>query len=423
MIDSGKTRNHDKTITVYGAAWCPDCDRVKRLLIEQGLDFEYVDIDANADDRREVVQLTEGKRIIPVVVAAGFKMVNPSNEELLETLGLPPEKAETNIYDVVIVGAGMAGLSAAIYTTRERLRTLVVEKMVSGGQIMTTARVENYPGFPEPISGAELTDRLVAQAEQFGAQIVQRTEVQNIENRDDHFILNCLHDDEPVSYQGRTLILAVGSQYRRLGVPGEKEFTGYGVSFCGTCDAPFYRDKHVVAVGGGNTAVDEGIHLLKFVNKLTFVQKLGHMTASPFLVEELMKHKGQVDILYRHTVEEIRGKPGEKVTSVMVRNLEDDTTFEYPCDGVFVWIGMVPNTGFLSELIELDDYGFIAAPQCSMRTSVKGIFAAGDCRSGSNKQIATAAGEGVVAALVASEFLKKQKTADESESIAERSVS
>ena len=424
MTASNETRQHAKSIIVYGAAWCPDCDRVKRLLMQQELDFEYCDIDSSPADRHEVVELTNGKRVIPVVVVGGFKLINPGNDELLEVLGLPQAKSNASVYDVIIIGGGMAGLSAAIYTTRERLRTLIIEKMVPGGQIMTTARVENYPGFPEPISGVELTDRLVKQAERFGAKIAQRTQMLTIENHGDLFRLNCLHaDEEHVSYTGRTIILAVGSLYRRLGVLGESEFTGYGVSFCGTCDAPFYKDRHVVAVGGGNTAVDEGVHLLKFVSKLTYVQRLGHMTASPFLLEELMKHKDRIEIMYRHTVEEIRGKPGEKVTSVIIRNLENGETFEYPCDGVFVWIGMVPNTVFLKDVVELDDFGFVIAQECSMRTSAKGIFAAGDCRSGSKKQIATAAGEGVVAALVASDFLKKQKSAEEPESIAERSVS
>lgn len=424
MDSQEKMRLHDKQIIVYGAAWCPDCDRVKHLLMQEELDFEYCDIDSNTQDRREVVELTEGKRTIPVVVVGGFKLINPSNEELLEVLGVPEKHSGTDIFDVIIIGAGMAGLSAAIYTTRERLRTLVVEKMVPGGQIMTTSRVENYPGFPEPISGAELTDRLVAQAEQYGAEIVQRTQVLTIESQGDLFRLDCLKaEEEHLSYFGRTVILAVGSQYRRLGVPGEAEFTGYGVSFCGTCDAPFYKDKHVVAVGGGNTAVDEGIHLLKFVSKLTYIQQLGHMTASPFLVEELMKQRERVEIFYRHTVTEIKGRPGEKVTAVVIRNLETGETFDYSCDGVFIWIGMVPNTVFLKDVVELDDYGFILAQECSMRTSVKGMFAAGDCRSGSKKQIATAAGEGVVAALVASDYLRKQKSVEEPESVAERSVS
>jgi thioredoxin reductase (NADPH) len=412
-----------KQIIVYGAAWCPDCDRVKRLLMKHELDFDYRDIEAHPAARREVVELVDGKRVMPVVIVGDFKLINPANEELLDALGMGGASTRANVCDVIIIGGGVAGLSAAIYTTRERLRTLVIEKMVPGGQIMTTARVENYPGFPEPISGAELTDRLVAQAEQFGATIVQRTQVMNIESRGDLFRINCLKDgEEHVHYTGRTIILAVGSQYRRLDVPGEKEFTGYGVSYCGTCDAPFYKDRNVVAAGGGNTAVDEGVHLLKFVNRLTFVQKLGHLTATPFLVEELMKHKERLEILYRHTIEEIKGKPGEKVTAVTIRNLESGETFEYPCDGVFVWIGMVPNTDFLRDVVELDNYGFIEARECSMRTSIKGIFAAGDCRSGSKKQIATAAGEGVVAALVASDFLKKQKSVDEPESIAERSV-
>lgn len=313
--------------------------------------------------------------------------------------------------DVLIVGAGPTGLSAAIYTTREQLRTVLLERGVPGGQIMTTAVVENYPGFPDPISGADLTDRLVTQAERFGATIEQRTEVVKIEKRGDCFHVSARKDDEPAEHLARVVILAPGSQYRRLGVPGERELTGFGVSFCGTCDAPFYRGKQVVAVGGGNTAIDEGLHLLKFVDRLTIVQNLAELTATPFLVAELKKQGDKVTVLTRTTVSEIKGRPRERVTSVTLKDMESGATRDYPCDGVFVWIGMTPNTGFLRGVVELDEYGFVKAGDCDMATGTAGLLACGDARSGSRKQIATAAGEGVIAALVASDYLKKQKTA------------
>lgn len=400
-----------KKIIVYGATWCPDCDRVKRLLLEREIDFRYVNIDEDEKAAKKVVELTEGMRVIPVVVVDDEPLVNPDSESLGARLGLEDTGAEERIWDVLIVGAGVTGLSSAIYTTREQLKTVLVERAVPGGQIMTTAAVENYPGFPEPVSGADLTDRLVTQATRFGARIDQRTEVTRIEKRDDCFFLEAARDEQQREYVARTVILAPGSQYRKLGVPGEKELTGYGVSFCGTCDAPFYRDKHVVAVGGGNTAIDEGLHLLKFVKRLTVVQNKAELTASPFLVEELKKHGDKVEVLTRTTVTEIKGKAGERVTAVVLKDLESGETRDFGCEGVFVWIGMTPNTGFLKDTVALDDHGFIVAEECSMETDVPGLFACGDCRSGSKKQIATAAGEGVIAALVAAEYLKKQKTA------------
>ena len=404
----------ESDLVVYGADWCADCDRVKRFLLERERDFQYVNIDQDTEAAKRMVALAGGKRVIPVVTVGGKVLVNPGDQELGVALGLGRGQKSDHMIDVLVVGAGVTGLSAAIYTTREQLRTVLLERGVPGGQIMTTAVVENYPGFPEAISGSDLTDRLVTQAERFGAVIEQRTEVVKIEKRGDVFRVAARKDDEPVEYLARSVILAPGSQYRRLGVPGEKELTGFGVSFCGTCDAPFYKGRHVVAVGGGNTALDEGLHLLKFVDRMTIVQNLAELTATPFLIEEMRKHGNKVKVLTRTTVVEIKGKPKERVTSVTLKDLESGAVRDYPCDGVFVWIGMTPNTEFLRGTVDLDDYGFIKAENCSMATATAGLLACGDARSGSKKQIATAAGEGVIAALVASDYLKKQNTADAS---------
>ncbi|MBN2582699.1 MAG: FAD-dependent oxidoreductase, partial [Planctomycetes bacterium] len=347
-------------------------------------------------------------RVLPVIVSGETVLVNPQGEELCKAFGLQATGREGKLCDCIIVGGGPTGLAAAIYTTREQFKTVVLEKMVVGGQILTTAQVENYPGFPEPISGAELTDRLATQAKRFGTDIRERAEVTRIESQGDLFVV---HLDEGDPVVGRTVILAPGSQYRHLGVPGEKEFTGYGVSYCGTCDAPFYRDKHVVAVGGGNTAVDEGLHLLKFVKRLTIVQNRNRLTATPFLIEELGKHKDRAEVLTSTAVVRIEGKPEERVTGVVLKDLATGQERPFACDGVFVWIGMTPNTGFLKGTVDLDDGGFVRASNASMETAVAGLFAAGDCRSGSQKQIATATGEGVAAALFAAEYIRKQKTA------------
>jgi thioredoxin reductase (NADPH) len=394
-------------VIVYGADWCADCDRVKRQLIDCGRDFRYVNIESDAAAAERVVELAGGRRVLPVVVAGETVLVNPASEQVCRRLGLRATGREGQVYDCVIVGGGPTGLAAAIYTTREQFKTAVLEKMVVGGQILTTAVVENYPGFPDPISGADLTDRLATQARRFGADVRERAEVTSVESRGDLFVV---HLEAGESVVGRTVILAAGSQYRQLSVPGEKELTGYGVSYCGTCDAPFYRDKHVVAVGGGNTAVDEGLHLLKFVKRLTIVQKGDRLTATPFLVEELGKHGDRVEVLTRTSVVRIEGKAEDRVTGVILKDLASGEERAFGCDGVFVWIGMTPNTGFLRGTVELDDGGFVRASNASMETTVAGLFAAGDCRSGSQKQIATAAGEGVAAALFASEYNRKQKT-------------
>ena len=322
----------------------------------------------------------------------------------------PGESAAGRTYDVIIIGAGIAGLSAAIYTTRERLATLVLERQIPGGQILTTARVENYPGFPEPIGGMELADRLAGQAQRFGATILSQAPVMRIEPHPagpDGAILDAYAGS--TRYRSRAMILAVGSEYRKLGVPGEKRLTGYGVSYCGTCDAPFYRDKHVVIVGGGNTALDEGLHLLNFAGRLTFITLENRFSASEILVERLKEHKDRVQLHFTSTVAEILGE--KKVEAVRIRRVKSGEEEVVPCDGVFVFIGLEPMTGFLRGVVDLDAAGFVQTHACTLQTSMEGVWAAGDARAGTLKQAATAAGDGVVAALNVKEYLKKQRAA------------
>jgi len=320
----------------------------------------------------------------------------------------PPaaQRAGDILYDVVVVGGGVAGLSAAIYTTRERLKTLVLEKLMPGGQILTTARVENYPGFPEPVNGMELADRLTQQAKRFGAEIVTGAEVGKVEPV---AAAGARHIEAHVKdrrYRGRAMILAVGSEYRKLDAPGEKRLTGYGVSYCGTCDAPFYQDKHVVIIGGGNTALDEGLHILKFANHVTFVVLSPAFTAQQILIDDIAKHGDRVTTYLGHQVTEILGE--KRVEAVCIEDTRTGERRRFPCDGVFVFVGMQPLTGFLKGTLDLTEVGFIRAHACRLETSVPGIWAAGDVRAESTKQAATAAADGVVAALMAKEYLKTQ---------------
>jgi len=318
---------------------------------------------------------------------------------------LPPAPSPEGACDVLIVGAGIAGLSAAIYSTRERLCTRVLERQIPGGQILTTARVENYPGFPAPIGGMELSDRLTEQATRFGADIVTQAHVTRI---DPHAAGGCV--DAYVGdqrHRGRAMILAVGSEYRRLDVPGEKRLTGYGVSYCGTCDAPFYNGKHVVVVGGGNTGVDEGLHLLKFAGRLTYVVIGERFTGAQIGIDELAKQGDRVTTYILSEITEILGT--SNVEAVRIRSDRTNVEQVIPCDGVFVFIGMTPLTGFLRGAVDLDEQGFIRTHSCTLQTSAAGIWAAGDVRSGGLKQAATAAGDGVVAALNIKEYLKRVK--------------
>jgi thioredoxin reductase (NADPH) len=310
-------------------------------------------------------------------------------------------------YDVIIVGGGPAGLAAALYTARDRLRTLILEKFMPGGQISTTDRIENYPGI-ERIDGPGLIALMQKQVETFGAEIKNGSEVTGLEKlKDGHIAVTCDKDE----YIARVVILAPGSGYRKLGIPGEDQFAGSGVSYCGTCDAPFFKGKHVVAVGGGNTAVEETLHLTKFAEKVTMIHRRDEFRASKILVEELLQKANEpnsnLTIKYNTIATAIQGKG--KVQSVTLKDLKSGRQEDYPCDGVFVFVGMVPNTGFLEGFVELTDKGFIKCDCAYLRTSVPGVFVAGDCRVAAAMQLATAAGDGVVTAMMLKQYLRDPK--------------
>ncbi len=309
-------------------------------------------------------------------------------------------------YDCIIVGCGPAGLGAALYTARDRFRTLVLEKFYPGGQIMTTDRIENYPGF-EKISGPDLVEKLMSQVKQFGAEIKTSSEVTSVKRLDDGSLqVDCDED----SYVARVVILALGSSYRKLGVPGEEEFrsAGAGVSYCGTCDAPFFKDKKVVAVGGGNVAVEDTLHIARFASEVTLVHRRDEFRATQVLVEELMdkvKEAGSNLKLKLDTV--VTAIEGEgKVESARLKNVKTGAEEDFACDGVFIFIGMVPNTDFLKGFVELTDKGFIKCDTSYLRTAVPGVFVAGDCRVGAAMQLATAVGDGVLAAVMMKQYFR-----------------
>ncbi|MHC4228756.1 MAG: thioredoxin-disulfide reductase [Planctomycetota bacterium] len=307
-------------------------------------------------------------------------------------------------YDCIIVGAGPAGLAAALYTSRDRLRTLVLEKFMPGGQINNTDRIENYPGI-ERIDGPGLVAQMQKQAENFGTEIKNGSEVTGMEKLSDGNIAISCDEDK---YVARSVILAPGSDYRNLGVPGEQQFRGSGVSYCGTCDAPFFRGKHVVAVGGGNTAVEETLHLAKFAEKVTMIHRRDEFRAAEILVEELLEKANESNsnliIKYSTVATAINGD--NKVMSATLKNVKTEQEEDYPCDGVFIFVGMVPNTGFLKGFVELTDSGFIKCECGYLRTSVPGVFVAGDCRIGAAMQLVTAAGDGVVAAMMLKQYFR-----------------
>ncbi len=316
-------------------------------------------------------------------------------------------------YDCIIVGAGPAGLAAAVYTARDRMKTLILEKLMPGGQINNTDRIENYPGI-ERIDGPGLIEQMQKQVQNFGAEIKNSSEVTSLEKLKDGKIAVICDEDK---FTTRAVILTPGSDYRKLGIPGEEEFrqAGAGVSYCGTCDAPFFKGKQVVAVGGGNTAVQEVLHLTKFADKVTMIHRRDEFRAAKVLVEELMAKANEPNsnliIKYDTVATAIQGEG--KVQSVRLKNVKTNKEEDYPCDGVFIFIGMVPNTGFLKGSVELTDNGFIKCDCAYLRTSVPGVFVAGDCRIGAAMQLATAVGDGVVAAMMLKQYFRDPKWWDE----------
>lgn len=312
-----------------------------------------------------------------------------------------------NIYDCVIVGAGPAGLAAAIYAARDGYKTIALEKFYPGGQINTTDRIENYPGF-ESISGPDLVQNMFGQAQKFGAEIKTSSEVKNIEQMPDG---NIKVSTSKTEYISKVVILTPGSDYRKLGVPGEVEFrnAGAGVSYCGTCDAPFFKGKKVLTVGGGNTALEDTLHLAKFADSVTLVHRRNEFRATKVIVDELLEYAkkpgSNLQIIYDTVITAIKGQ--DKVERARLKNVKTDQEQDFVCDGVFVFVGMIPNTSFLKNTkVALTEAGFIRCDCAYLRTNIPGVFVAGDCRVGAAMQLATAVGDGVLAAMMTKQYLR-----------------
>ena len=390
----------DANITVYGAPWCPDCKRAKQFLGEQRVPYNWVDIDQDEEGRRYVQQANEGRQIIPTILFEdGSILVEPSNAELAAKLGLSP-KAKREFYDLIVIGGGPSGLTAALYAAREGIETLIIERSGIGGQAGTTEMIENYPGFSRGVGGAELADEMRAQAERFDVEILPAQAVTSIMAKGDYRLITTESGDE---YCSRVILLATGARYRRLNVPGEEDFIGAGVHFCATCDGPFYKGQDMLVVGGGNSGVEEGLFLTKFANKVTVLERGERLGASQVL-QETAAGNPKMEIRTSTVVEEFLGDG--RLSGVIIKDLKTGQTEEMHPGGVFVFIGLDPNTAFLKDAVDLDKWGFIKTFD-NMQTSLQGVFASGDSRAGSTKQVASAVGEGAAAALMIRQYLEK----------------
>lgn len=306
---------------------------------------------------------------------------------------------DSKVHDLVIIGAGPAALSAAVYTTREDIETLVFEKGVIGGLAAITDRVENYPGFPDGISGLELADRLRAQAERFGTKI-EYGDVTKVENGTD---IKKIYTADNKQHQTHTVLIATGNNYKRLEAEGEKEYYGKGVHYCATCDGPLYKGKRLVAVGGGNSAAQESLFLARLVEHVDILIRKDQWRASDILVDRIAKTPN-ITVHFNMEINQIAGD-GMLVNKVIAKNNQTNQAVEFAAAGVFVFIGLVPNTQFLAGSgIELDERGFVKTNE-HLGTNILGIFCAGDVRSGATEQIASAVGEGATAALTIREYL------------------
>lgn len=311
--------------------------------------------------------------------------------------------SDKKVHDVVMIGAGPTALSAAIYTTREDLDTVLYEKGIIGGLASITDWVDNYPGFPDGVSGLELGEKLQKQAERFGAKI-ELGEVTNIAS--DGKLVNLETTDGQV--QAKAVLIATGSDYKKIGVPGEAEYYGRGVHYCATCDGAFYRDKRLVVVGGGNSAVQEAMFLTRYASHIDLLVRGPEMRASEVLQKELAeKHGDKITVHYNTPINEIVAKDNK---IVKVIGTKDGVATDFMTDGVFVFVGLLPNTGFLNGAVELDEVGLVKT-DAELQTNIPGVFAAGDVRSGATMQIASAVGEGATAALTMRKYLEELERA------------
>lgn len=393
------TDTPSNTILVYSTVWCPDCKRAKKFFGEQRVPYQNIDIEHDSAAMAFVEQINKGKRIIPTIVFPdGDILVEPSNAQLAAKLGLQT-RAKREFYDVIVIGGGVAGLTAALYSAREGLDTLVIEKGAMGGQVGSTMHMENFPGFDEGISGAEFAERLTRQAQRFGVEILQATEVANISQQQPYL---CVNSENGTEYGAKAVLIATGAHYRRLNVPGEEDLIGSSIHFCATCDGAFYKGKKLLVVGGGNSGFEEGIFLTRFATQVDIVEFLPEVRASKVL-QDMVAQTPAMHVTVNHAVKSFTGS--NHLDEVIVEDRASGEMKHWKYDGVFIFIGLSPNSDLVKDLVQVNEQGFVVT-NLTLMTSLPGVFAAGDIRAGSTKQAAAAAGEGATAALMMREYLK-----------------
>src|SRR5947199_943310 len=387
-------------IKLYGTNWCSDCKRSKKFLGEQRVHYEFINIAEDQEGQAYVQQVQNGGLSIPTIVFEdGSILIEPSNAELATKLGLET-KAKCEFYDLITVGGGPTALTAAIYAARDGYDVLVVERSGLGGQAGITERLDNYPGFPEGVTGAEFAERIIEQAKRYGVELLSAQNVVNVGNDlDAHFV----ETEAGNKYRSNAVLIATGSTYKRLGVPGEDDYIGAGVHFCATCDGPFYKGREVAVIGGGNSAVEEAAFLTRFSPKVTILARGDELAANKIAADKAL-NSPEMEVRFHTEVVEFKGS-NNQLDTVVIKDRKTGEISDLHVPGVFVFIGLSPNSRKFKEIAKLDAQGFIMTG-IDFQTSTEGIFAAGDVRSGSTKQLVSAAGEGAAAALAIREHLR-----------------
>ncbi len=390
-----------QNIKLYGTDWCSDCKRSKKFLGEQRVQYQYINIEEDADGQAYVRSVQKGGMSIPTIVFGdGSLLIEPTNAELAAKLGLET-KAKCDFYDLIVVGGGPTALTAAIYAARDGFDVLVIERSGLGGQAGITEQLDNYPGFPEGVTGAEFTERVIQQAKRYGVELLSAQNVVGVSSDGaDHVV----ETESGQQHRCHAVLLATGSTYKRLDVPGEDDYIGAGVHFCATCDGPFYKGREVAVIGGGNSAVEEAAFLTTFSPKVTLLVRGDALNANKIAVDKAKK-SSSMELRFNTEIVEFKGK-NHHLETIVLKNNKTGKTSELHVPGAFVFIGLTANSEPFKKIVKRDKQGFILTG-VDFSTSTKGVFAAGDVRAGSTKQLVSAAGEGATAALAMREYLRR----------------
>ena len=397
-------------IEVYTKSWCGYCRMAKDLLDAQGLDYTEIDLTDDPGKEKEVIDRS-GQMTVPQIFIDGESI--GGYQELREAEaagrldGLGNDKTErkkepkmdSTPRKMVVMGSGPAGLTAALYAARANLEPLVVEGAEAGGQLTLTTDVENFPGFPKGILGPDLMTAMREQAARFGAELIRgNISSADLSNRPFHLEI------EGRTILAQTVIIASGASAKLLGLEAEKKLIGHGLSTCATCDGFFFRDKRLLVVGGGDSAMEEGIFLTKFASQVTIVHRRDQLRASK-VMQDRARANEKIDFLWNKTIEDISDPAQGKVLSAILKDTQSGKTTEVPCDGIFVAIGHTPNTAIFKGQLEMDETGYLITRN-GTATNVEGVFAAGDVQDHVYRQAITAAGTGCMAAIDAERFLE-----------------